>query len=270
MDNHIKDFFCQNCDQSPRGNFHKVIALHAEPSIPWEYVSSLVPNMCKGWYELAHLDTEDRLQFLCDFWMTKLPFHPKLNSFLTTFFHSLDDIGVFVTQQKYDDPFEAHLVYSLKKDRGFFRGASPATEQQLLELQKTFPNVIFPKDYLSFLQIHNGFAKTTDITGIIAISELLSSYQDFQSLILEEGLLSTSEGRPVNPKALIPFYESFGMPFYQCFWGEWYPQEEMGNVYYSDLTKTISDVNTIDPSSESMAFNTFLDWLIFYMERIDW
>lgn len=269
MDNHINDFFCQNCDQSPRGNFHKVIALHAEPNITWEHVHSLIPNMCKGWYELAHLESEDRLQFICDFWISKLPFHPHLNDFLIKFFDSLDDIGIFLTQQKYDDPFEAHLVYSLKQNQGFFRGASPATEKNLLDLKYAFPNIIFPQDYLAFLQIHNGFSKTTDVTGIIAISDLLSSYQDFQALILEEGELLTTKGLPVNPKTLIPFYESFGMPFYQCFWGEWYPQEEMGNVYYSDLTKTISDVNAIDTCSESMAFNTFLDWLIFYMERID-
>jgi hypothetical protein len=78
----------------------------------------------------------------------------------------------------------------------------------------------------------------------------------------------TSKGAPVNPKSVIPFYESFGIPFYQCFWGEWYPQQEMGNVYFSHTTKTISDVGGTDSSAESMAFQTFVEWLMFYLERV--
>jgi hypothetical protein len=59
------------------------------------------------------------------------------------------------------------------------------------------------------------------------------------------------------------------MPFYQCFWAEWYPEQEMGNVYYSGESKTISDVFGSFSSSETMAFTTFTDWLMFYLERID-
>lgn len=268
MDHHIKEYYSQFHDETPRGNFHRVIPLHEEKNYSWEEVTKLIPNMSKGWFELAHLDVKDRIDFTRDFWLSKLPYHPKLDAFIMHFFESLDDIGIFMTQRTFDDPFEAHMVYGLKRDECFFRGALPATESELTTLREEFPEVIFPADYLAFLQIHNGFAKTTDVTGITPISEMAHTCGDFQALVLEEGILTTAKGTSVDPKKLIPFYVSFGMPFYQCFWAEWYPEQEMGNVYYSDLTKTISNVECSDPSAEGMAFPTFLDWLMFYMEQI--
>ena len=90
-----------------------------------------------------------------------------------------------------------------------------------------------------------------------------------QSKISELGKgVTNTKGELINPHSLIPFYESFGMPFYQCFYKDWYPETEMGNIYYSGNTNTISDVKNKDPSSEAMAFSTFSDWLIFYLETI--
>jgi hypothetical protein len=85
---------------------------------------------------------------------------------------------------------------------------------------------------------------------------------------MEEEVIKTSDGIEVDPKTLIPFYESFGMPFFQCFWTEWYPEEEMGNVYYSGVSKKILVAEDERPSEENMAFPTFLDWLMFYLERV--
>ena len=93
-------------------------------------------------------------------------------------------------------------------------------------------------------------------------------YLAFQQMLEQQDSIITSIGTTIDPKALIPFYESFGMPFYQCFWAEWYPEQEMGNVYYSTESKTISDLFTSGASSESMAFPTFMDWLTFYLERV--
>lgn len=93
-------------------------------------------------------------------------------------------------------------------------------------------------------------------------------YERFQQMLKKLDVLKTTDEIEVNPKTLIPFYESFGMPFYQCFWSEWYPEEEMGNVYFSDLTKTISSTHLRESSPENMAFPTFIDWLKFYLERI--
>jgi hypothetical protein len=72
-----------------------------------------------------------------------------------------------------------------------------------------------------------------------------------------------------HPKSLIPFYESFGQPFFQCFWGDWYPDQEMGNVYYSNATKKILVSNKKDDCLETMAFETFTDWLVFYLEKLN-
>jgi hypothetical protein len=59
------------------------------------------------------------------------------------------------------------------------------------------------------------------------------------------------------------------MPFFQCFWGEWYPEREMGNVYYSGFTRSISDYTQFGVGVETMAFETFTDWLMFYLETIE-
>lgn len=268
MDQHVKEFFSQSSDASSHGNFHKVIILHEEPKLDWQTVSKLVPGLCKGWYELAHLSSADRIGFSRDFWLAKFPYHPGLDNFLERFFDSLDDVIVFLTQQKYDDPYEAKLVYSLKDDNGFFHGSLPATDAQIANLQKDFPQFSFPTDYIAFLQIHDGFSKTTDCTGLTKSFKMKKDYDNFQDLLQKQEPIFTKKGTPVNPETLIPFYESFGMPFLQCFWAEWYPENEMGNVYYSSTTKTISDIESSEPSSESMAFPTFLDWLMFYMERV--
>ncbi len=269
MGHHVKEYFCQSSNDAPRGNFHKVIALHDSPHVRWESISQLAPDLCKGWYELARLNPRDRIQFTHDFWLSKLPYHPKFDTFLANFFDSLEEIGVFIVQKKFDDPYQTNLVYSLKGDVGFFRGALPVSEEEILNIEKTFPSFILPSDYLAFLRIHNGFCKATDCTGITPSTQVKDLYQNFQALIQQEGPVTTTKGTIIDPKTLIPFYESFGMPFFQCFWAEWYPEQEMGNVYYSGLTKSISDVESSDSPSETMAFPTFTDWLMFYMEQIE-
>lgn len=267
MDHHIKDFYQSTSDGSPRGNFHEVIALHDLPGQNWETVHAKCASLPKGWFELSRLSAQDRIDFTRDFWLSKLPFQPKLTEFLMQFFSRLDDIAIFLFQKKFDDPFEAHLIYSLKNDGGFFRGEPPASEQTILALKNAFPNFILPDDFIRFLQIHDGFSKATD-TGIISSLKLPESYQAFQKMLsLQENVMSGS--KPVDPKSLIPFYESFGLPFFQCFWGEWYPENEMGNVYYSGLTKTISNIKCRDPVTENMAFATFTDWLMFYLETFE-
>ena len=95
------------------------------------------------------------------------------------------------------------------------------------------------------------------------------SYVQFQSYFNKDEILYTSSNIPVNPKKLIPFYKSFGMPYYQCFWAEWYPEQEMGNVYFTLKTKTVSDIDIEELSYESLSFPTFCDWLTFYLERFD-
>ena len=269
MDHHLIDYYSEFSDDATRGNFYSVIPLHQMPELTWHEVHEKVPEMLRGWFELAHLSSKDRIEFTRDFWLSKLQYREGLNESVNRFFASLDDIGIFLTQKKFEDPYEAHLVYSAKGDGGFYRGAIPAKEKKLNDLQKAFFGHIFPHDYLAFLQIHNGFCKATDCTGISSAENVPGSYQDLQKLMAMHDPILTSRDTVVDPKTLIPFYESFGMPFYQCFWTEWYPDQEMGNVYYSGVAQTISDVYSGMSSSERMAFPTFTDWLMFYLERVD-
>ena len=267
MDSHALEFYSPYSEKNPHGHFHKVVALHGSLDINWALAKDIAPNLCKGWFELSRLSTKDRIEFTLEFWLAKLPYHPILNKFLEDFFRSIDDIGIYLTQALNDEVFEPQFVYSLSDNSGFFHGYQPATEEEIMSLQKDFPEYVLPVDYLSFLGIHNGFAKLTD-TGIMRSTQMKAGYDDFQNTLKTEDPIVSSCGNAVNPSSLIPFYKSFGMPFFQCFWAEWYHENEMGNVYYSGMTKTISDCTKTDFHVETMAFETFIDWLIFYLEKI--
>lgn len=268
MDQHALEFYRSYSDETPYAHFHRVIALHEEPMLDWNEISGIAPNLPRGWYELAQLSSQDRIEFVRDFWCAKFSSHPDFVDFLIKFFKSIDDIGIFLTQQKYDDPLAAQLVYSLSGNSGFFHGGIPCSENEIINLQKEFQDYILPADYLDFLRIHDSFAKLTD-TGIVRSSNMPGCFESLQEVLEKGDPLRTCSGIPANPKSLIPFYKSFDMPFYQCFWGEWYPEQEMGNVYYSGLTHTISDCVEMAAGAESMAFETFTDWLMFYLEKID-
>jgi hypothetical protein len=92
------------------------------------------------------------------------------------------------------------LIYSIKDNNGFFRGAPPLNETQQDILQKTFPQYILPNDYLAFLQIHNGFCKTTDCTGVICSSKMLETYERFQEQLQSQEPIQTSTGAIVESK----------------------------------------------------------------------
>lgn len=266
MDFHINEFFQR---LSPVGYFYEVIPLHEKNDISWEEVLRMLPKMPKGWYELSRISSKDRIEFTFDHWCSVLPINPRAINSIERFFESLDDIGIFMVQTKVEDPFDVQMVYSVKDNGGFYRGALPADEKSIAALQRAFAKYTLPVDYLAFLGLHDGFWKTTDCTGITISKNVLMKYEQFQEMLAQIPVLTTSKGEVVNPKSLIPFYESFGMPYYQCFWGDWYPEQEMGNVYYSSETKTISNTKSDDPASETLAFPTFIDWLAFYLERID-
>lgn len=268
MDQHALEYYSAYSNKGLHGHFHCVIDLNTDKKISWKEATKLAPKLCKGWFELSHLLIQDRIEFTKEFWLSKISYHPMLNECLNKFFSGIDDIAVFLTQRTFDEDFHAEMVYSLANNSGFYRGCSPAKENDIIALQKVFPNYILPSDYLAFLQIHDGFAKLTD-TGITKSEDMKKSYYEFQTMLEKEYPLSTSTGDSVNPNSLIPFYKSFGMDFYQCFWGEWYPEQEMGNVYYSSTTKTILTSTKQDDFVETMAFKTFTDWLLFYMEKIE-
>lgn len=268
MDYHINEFFQRLSQESPKGHFVDVIPMHENSDLSWAEVIAKVPKIPKGWFELSRISSKDRVEFTCDHWCDTLPTNPNAVRSIQHFFESLDDIGIFIVRRKEEKPYEVQMVYSLKDNGGFYRGALPADERAIAMLQKAFDKYLLPADYLAFLRLHDGFWKTTDSTGIIFSKNVPMKYEEFQEMLAKLPVLTTTIGEVINPTSLIPFYESFGMPYYQCFWGDWYPEQEMGNVYYSSETKTISNIKSGDPA-ETMAFPTFVDWLAFYLERID-
>jgi len=265
MEEHIKKYFSLISEDTVGGKFAEVLVLHETPDVTWDVISAAVPNLPRGWYELAQLEAEDRVDFTRDFWLSKLPFHPNLLSSITKFFDYVQDVGVVIAQRKKRGIQRAHMIYALKNGAGFFHGGAGMTPDEKEQLQALFPDVILPEDYLVFLEIHNGFSKTTD-TGVICTRKMQETFDRFQSMIYDENPPMTTAGESVNPHSLIPFYESFGMPFFQCFWSDWYPQQEMGNVYFSGVNQTILDV--AGSSVDTMAFPTFLDWLFFYLYQV--
>lgn len=267
MDHHVRDFYTPASDTGPQSYFHEVIPLEKE-NLDWEKLHRKASTLPRGWFELACLPVADRIAFTEEFWLAKMPFHPEFPSFLDKFFDGIDDISIFLVQPKSQAAFEAHMVYSLRADRGFFRAFPPASADSLLQTQRAFGDLMLPQDFQAFFHIHNGFSKATD-TGLIRLEQLYPSYRGFQELLAQKDGMVTCEGKTVDPLSLVPFYESFGMPFFQCFWAEWYPEEEMGNVYYSGVFNTISPKGTKETGVENMAFTTFTEWLMFYLETIE-
>ena len=268
MDQHALEYYTSYSQGHPNTCFHRVIALHEEPMIDWEEAVFIVPTLTTGWYELAQFPSRERIEFTRDFWSSRLTYAPEFIQACNNFFNTVDDIGIFLTQRCTGEPFIPELVYSLKNNSGFFHGNLPITPEELDSLKKEFGKTLLPSDFLDFLTIHNGFAKHPDF-GIIRSRELLSTAQSLHVFLEAEELLQTSSGHLLNPKSLIPFYKSFNMPAYQCFCTEWYPADEMGNIFYSAITHSISDFEQKEAALTTLAFDTFTNWLLFYLEQID-
>lgn len=259
MDQRFKDYFLSE-------DFHKVVSLQEPSELEWSNLKMLAPKLPKGWWELSKLSRLERMELIQQYWENKMEAFPTFCQFIGRFFQEVDDIQIYLIQKTVDHGMEPQLFYSLKSG-SFYRGSPPVAEDVDLRLKEFFPDIIFPPDYLSFLQIHSGFCKTTDCTGLTKAENLKDSYDRFQSSFVGDELIFTANQTPINPKKLIPFYTSFGMPFYQCFFADWYPEQEMGNVYVSLQDKRVS--NFLQNPSENMSFATFYEWLTFYLEGVD-
>jgi len=264
---HIHKFFSEGDSQK---HFHQVIALHESPELEWSALSRQMPLLPRGWFELSRLGMEDRIEFTQEYWLSQLPLatseNVHLEKGLREFFENLDEIGIYALQSKKDGSFEMHMVYSQKDATGFFQGSPPATEEAIVSLAKRFGQISFPPDYLAFLRIHDGFSKYTD-TGLIKSRDMAQVYQKLQHLLVEEVLVKP-DGQLIDPENLIPFYESFGLHCYQCFYTDWYPNDEMGNVYFSEQDRSVSNYHDNQMLEENLAFSSFLEWLVFYLEDI--
>ncbi len=245
-------------------SFEDIIILD-ENNLDFEKAKNLAKDLPKAWYELSKISKEDRIEFSRDFCLKTLPYYPHIYSFVYDFFNSLEDLNIVLVKEKGVDFYRSQLVYSLKEDRAFFRGYPPIN-QDVGEINSQFQNLL-PSDYLIFLKIHNGFCKNSD-TGIFKAELLNDVAAEFQNLVMNKNGQIKCGSTFIDPKTLIPFYQCYGRDAFQCFYTEWFPQGEMGNVYYSGPDNAISDFKNNLNSSENLAFPTFLDWLIFYLDII--
>ena len=264
MNEHARRFYSEFSEDTPQGNFYRVIYIQDLPDLSWGDARKIAPGLSKGWYELSRLSPGDRVAFTRDYWKLTLPYIPHVDAGITDFFSRVEDVSVLSVQKLVGEEPEAILVYSLKNNEGYFHGGAPSDEGATLNLQQYFSDHLLPEDFLAFLKIHDGFAKCTD-TGIAKTLVIPRLYREFQEFLDSKMPLETLSGKAVNPRQLIPFYESFGMHCYQCFWGDWYPEQEMGNVYYCGLEHSLLDHEKGKEATENLAFSTFIDWLAFYL-----
>ena len=236
------------------GGYQTAISLQEETQLSWEKAQEMAPNLPKGWWELSQLDSGVKLEFIRDYWFNALPYLPHVYHFLDTFFAGIQEVGVYLAQKREKGPFEVLFAYRLS-DR-IYLGGPPLLEKEIGRFKRSI-NYPLPDDYLNFFRIHNGFAKGGD-SGVITSGALEQQRKWFMQA--QEGF--TLGEKDVDPALLLPFYRSFGLDIYQCFYKDWYPDGEVGNVLCSLSDRTISSWK----EDETLAFPTFLDWLTFYLE----
>lgn len=271
MDENIHKFYPSFSGSQEEGLFYKIIALHENPDLDWQLLTTQVPILPRGWFELSRLPKEDRIEFTKAFWLAKLPLENDLEgnieSGILRFFDHLDDIGIFLTKLNPSSPFEVHMVYSRQNHGGFLHGFPPASKEAINNFTKQFGKFTFSRDYLAFLEIHDGFCKYTD-RGIIKTKEMAKTYLKFQSMLSSISLMN-EERELIDAAQLIPFYESFELHCYQCFYADWHPNEEgMGNFFFSVAEKILNEIFENARIEDPLAFNTFMDWLVFYLEDV--
>lgn len=247
--------------------YKQVRILNEENEIDWSEASQLAIDLPRGWFELSRVSTSDRISFVREFWQRLLPYHPEAHAKVSDFFSRLDEILVILSKKNEEDPLSAELIYSLYDNRSFFRGLPPADAIQIEELEAEIKTSL-PKDYLSFLQIHNGFGKLSSLA--VFPSEFVNEMRErVLEMLLESTQPLRMNGKIIDPGSLIPFFEEEGLFSFQCFYSEWYPASEMGNVYLSGIDYTISDISDRKSWRENFAFPTFMEWLGEYLEGMN-
>lgn len=247
--------------------FKEVIFLSEETNATWEEISKKAPDLPRGWFELSRVSARDRIDFTRDFWLDRMPYHPSAHPAFFEFFEQLDDVAVVLFRMKEDEPFISELVYSLADDSTFFRGRPPCKEGDIHELRNEI-EVTLPLDYLSFVRIHDGFGKLSEM-GLLEVEELAHGRRRVMDLLIQTDKRVKSGGVDVDPGALIPFYETLGLSSFQCFYTDWYPGSEMGNVYLSGIDYTLSDVSDKKAWVENLAFPSFSEWLAYYLQGMN-
>lgn len=240
----------------------EVLILSEEKNLDENSIFEKISDLPRSWFELSRVSSEERIEFISELWMTRLPFHPKAASCFAQFFSKLDDIAIVVVKRDFE--YFSEMVYSFSDNRSFFRGLPPSVEEDV-RLFKADLGVRLPIDYQSFLRIHNGFGKLSEIE-IMPMDEVFAAREIVKCILNDSNHIVEWENHEVNPNSLIPFYEDFGLNSFQCFFKDWYPDSDMGNVYLSGINYTLSDTKERSNWSDQLAFPCFLDWLTFYLE----
>lgn len=246
-------------------NVQELICLSEEKGIQWSEISEKVPDLPRGWFELSRICTEKRIEFISDLWLDRLPFHISAYPSISQFFSRLDDIAILVVKRDFE--YVTEMVYSFSDNSSFFRGFPPLTEEDV-RLFKNEMGLNLPNDYLSFTRLHNGFGKLTE-TGIIRMEDLEIARREVERILTNGDKVIKWENHVIDPKSLIPFYEDYGLNSFQCFFSDWYPNSEMGNVYLSGINYTISDTTDRSIWAEQLAFASFTEWLAMYLEGMN-
>lgn len=230
----------------------------------FEDLQKLSQNFPRAWFELSALELKDRIDFSTDFCLKTLPYAPNTYQLIYDFFLKLEDISVVLTK-KPNHLYRVELVYSMQNDATFFRGQPPLDDEKISGVNNLFDDIL-PEDFLKFLKIHSGFAKNSD-TGILEAENIFEITKYLRELIKSQNKTIRSASDIIDPKDLIFFYQSYNTMDFQCFLTSWYPVSQMGNVYFSFMDSTVSDYK--NSSSENLSFASFLDWLMFYLEIMD-
>lgn len=228
---------------------------HELPNLTWEKAKNQAPSLTRGWFELSKLENSLRIEFLRDYWINSLPYFPHVFAFIDRFFSRVDEVAIIGAKN------QVYAVYCVE-DSGFLGGVPLLDEQ--VEAFKQCAEFPWPQDYSQFFRIHNGFKRAGD-SGILALDVALDEMVKVHSW--RESF--QCHGEQMDSKSLFPFYRSFNSDVYQCLCKEWYVGEEVGNVLCSLPEGTISDFRTYDRREKQLAFPTFLDWLIFYLEDVE-
>jgi hypothetical protein len=260
MNSQIRDFF--QTDRSHDPHFKDVRFLSEESNLRWKDVEKT--GLSRSWFELTRISKEERVEFSREFWLSRFSFHPEATKGLLDFFSKLDDVAVIICRQSVEESWSSELVYSLRDNSCFFRGR-PAADENEIEWAKGLNNENFPQDYWTFFHIHNGFGKLNEL-GLMTLDDLSDAKERLVNSCLKSDRPLRMNETWMDPNSLFPFYEEYGVGSFQCFNAEWYPGSEMGNVYFSSIDTTISDLSERKTWGEHFAFPTFLEWFTVFLE----
>ena len=211
-------------------SFYEVFFLNQQKDWDWKTASQYAPGLPMSWFELSRISFTDRIEFIRDLWLDLIPYRPKTHAAISDFFMCLEDVEIILHRQTAEEPFTAEMVYGLADNSSFFRGLPPCRREELDGLRSEMPFEL-PRDFQAFCQIHNGFGKLSEL-GILKIDEISEERRKLISSLLKAESLLMSGDEPIDPGSLIPFYESFGLASYQCFYADWYPE---GMYIYLEL-----------------------------------